>query len=407
MLYLGIDLHRKQMTVSLRNDSGEVVLRRQVSTRPQKVEVFLEEVHGQGACESGAYVVILEVCGFQDWLVQRLQQDTCCRDVIVVQPMKRSSKKTDRRDANALSELLWSNRDRLLRGDRVQGVRRIHIPSEEEQQDRQLTQVRDRLVRKRTQTLNQIHKLLRRHNLEWERPTKTFQTQKVRQWLKTLALPPLERLLLDQLLVQGERWDEQMAQVEEQIGKRFASNPNAQLLATIPGVSQFMALAIACRIGPIERFPRGRSLANFFGLTPRSCSSGESQRLGSITKEGSRLVRFLLAQAVVSLLRRDGEMRGWYKEIKRRRGSKIARVAVMRRLAVIIWHLLTKREAWQPGSRPKPQRRREDPAAACVPVDRQAVLSGSLSATASEAAAKSTGSSSLLFRGREVAPCQA
>jgi len=172
-------------------------------------------------------VVILEVCGFQDWLVQRLQQDKCCRDVIVVQPMKRSSKKTDRRDANALSELLWSNRDRLLRGDRVQGVRRIHIPSEEEQQDRQLTQVRDRLVRKRTQTLNQIHKLLRRHNLEWERPTKTFQTQKVRQWLKTLALPPLERLLLDQLLVQGERWDEQMAQVEEQIGKRFASNRNA------------------------------------------------------------------------------------------------------------------------------------------------------------------------------------
>jgi len=79
----------------------------------------------------------------------------------------------------------------------------------------------------------------------------------------------------------------------------------------------------------------------------------------------------------------------------------------MRRLAVIIWHLLTKREAWQLGSRPKPQRRREDPAAACVPVDRQAVLSGSLSATATEAAAKSTGSSSLLFRGREVAPCQA
>jgi len=178
MLYLGIDLHRKQMTISLRNQAGDVLLRRQVSTRPEKVNEFLEEVHDLGADDGGSYVAIVEVCGFHDWLVKRLQADGACRDVVVVQPMKRSRKKTDRRDANALSELLWVNRERLLRGDRVQGVRRIHLPSEEEQQDRQVTQQRDRLVRKRTQTINQIRKILRRHNLEWERPTKTFQTQK-------------------------------------------------------------------------------------------------------------------------------------------------------------------------------------------------------------------------------------
>jgi hypothetical protein len=103
----------------------DAVLRRQVSTRWKKVDEFLEQVHQEGAPNEESYVAILEVCGFHDWLVKRLQVDGRCHDVLVVQPMKRSSRKTDRRDAHSLSELLWINRDRLLRGDRAQGVRRI------------------------------------------------------------------------------------------------------------------------------------------------------------------------------------------------------------------------------------------------------------------------------------------
>jgi transposase len=408
MLYLGIDLHRKQMTVSLRNQTGDVVLRRQVSTRPKKVEEFLEQLHQLGTNDGGSYVAILEVCGFHDWLVKRLEADCPCRDVVVVQPMKRSKKKTDRRDASQLSEVLWVNRDRLLGGGRAQGVRRIHIPSESEQEDRQLTQLRDGLVRKRTQTINQIRKILRRNNLEWELPTKTFQTQKVRRWLTTLVLSDTERLTMDQLLAQWDMWKEQIEAVDRRIDVRFEMNDDAQLLATIYGVSRFIGLAIACRIGPIDRFPRGRSLANFFGLTPGSRSSGERQRLGSITGEGSGLVRFLLAQVVVNVLRRDATMRAWYKKIKRRRGSKIARVAVMRRLAVIMWHMLTKHEAWRPGilarrGRPDPC----DAAAELGTVDRDALLAPYLEAAAAKAVGKSTGSSSLLFRiTEEVESCQ-
>ena len=85
--------------------------------------------------------------------------------------------------------------ERLLRGERVHGVRTVQVPSEEEQADRCVTQVRERLVRRRTQTLNQIHKILRRRNLEWERPTKTFQTVKVRRRLKTLPLAPIDRVV--------------------------------------------------------------------------------------------------------------------------------------------------------------------------------------------------------------------
>jgi len=78
-----------------------------------------------------------------------------------------------------------------------------------------------------------------------------------------------------------------------------------------------------------------------------------TQRLGSITKEGSRVARFLLGQMVLHVLRKDGAMRNWYRQIRRRRGSKIARVAVMRRLATIIWHMLRKQEGYQCGGPPR------------------------------------------------------
>jgi hypothetical protein len=158
-----------------------------------------------------------------------------------------------------------------------------------------------------------------------------------------------------------------------------------------------MGLSIACRIGPIERFPRGRSLANFFGLTPGSRSSGDQQRLGTITKEGSRLVRFMLGQLVLHMLRRDARMRAWYKRIKHRRGSKIARVAVMRRIAVIMWHMLSKREAYEYGGAPQPGRRSEDPRHAMEDTDRQEALAAWPGPAGPPASldATSTGSSSL------------
>jgi transposase len=227
------------------------------------------------------------------------------------------------------------------------------------------------------------------------------------QWLKTLQLEPMDRLAMNQLLVQWQLWEEQLAAVDERIIERFVANPHAQLLATMPGVSMFIAVAIACRIMPIERFPHGRSLANFLGLTPGSRSSGDTERLGSITKVGSRMVRFLLAQVILHLLRRDRTVRTWYQRIKRRRGSKIARVAVMRRTATIMCRMLRTGQPWQPGRVrvAKPAAAISDPRPLDQPWVRRTVLSA-LSASEAEPADSSTGSSSL-STGEEVAPCPA
>jgi transposase len=351
MLYLAIDQHRKQLTVNLRQEDGGVLLRRQVSTRWPDVRAFLADVQARSAA-AGGYLVIVEVCGFNDWLLELLHEYGA-REVVLLHPEKPSRQKTDRRDANRLGELLWLNRLRLSAGQRVQGLRRVVLPTAADRQDRRLTTLRWRAGRERTRLLNRMKQLLRKHNLEQHSPAKGIRTRKAQQWLAQLALPPLDRWELDQLLRQCRVVEAERQALQEQIQQRQAQHPVAALLATLPGAGAFTALALACRIGAIDRFPRPRSLANYWGLTPGCRNSGEvRQRLGSITKEGSALARFVLGQMVLHVLRRDGRLRAWYKEIRRRRGSKIGRVAVMRRLATIIWQMVKHQQPYHSGGRP-------------------------------------------------------
>jgi transposase len=152
--------------------------------------------------------------------------------------------------------------------------------------------------------------------------------------------------------------------VSRLIHRRAERHPTVKLLRTLPKIGEYTALALWAHIGPIARFPRARSLANYFGLTPGCRNSGESDRPGSITKAGHRLVRFLLAQAVVHALRCDPGLRSWYRQVKRRRGAKVARVAVMRRLCEALWHMLSKQEPYRPVGSAEPTKRSKTACAA-------------------------------------------
>jgi transposase len=357
MLYLAIDQHRKQLTVNLRDEEANVLLQRQVSTRWQAVREFLQDIQERGR-QAGGWMVIVEVCGFNDWLL-KLVVEYGAHEIVLLQPEDRQRQKTDRRDANRLGELLWLNRQRLAAHLRVQGMRRVVIPSGDDRLDRHLTSLRWGIGRERTRLLNRIKGLLRRHNVEQECPTKGIQAQKARRWLRQLALGELDRLELDQLLARWEALEPERAALEAKLRERQAGNRAAALVATIPGMAAYTSLALACRVGEVSRFPRPRSLANYWGLTPGCRDSGEAkQRLGSITKQGSALARFVLGQAVVHVLRKDAVLRQWYKGIKRRRGSKIARVAVMRRLTTAIWHMLRKQQPYVLGGPPARSQRR-------------------------------------------------
>ena len=211
MLYLGIDQHARQITISLRDEGGDVVQARQVSTQPEKVHAFFQPLTRERLTAGASFVAVLEVCGLNDWLIGMLHEYRCHK-VILIQPDDRKKCKTGRRDAAGLSELLWVNRERLLQGKPVRGLRQVDIARSTDQENRRLTTLRKDAGQARTRLVNQVRHILRRHNLQWQMPTKRFPTKAAIAWLKQLALPEIDRLEMDHLLadleqVQGRRQD--------------------------------------------------------------------------------------------------------------------------------------------------------------------------------------------------------
>ena len=182
MLYLGIDQHAKQLTVSLRNEVGDVVHARQVSTEPSRVREYLDSL--KKLTPSG-FLAIVEVCGFNDWLLKLLPEYGCVKAVLI-QPEKKRRIKTDRRDAKELSELLWTNRERITKGLPVRGVRQVVMPTLIDTENQRLTLVRLQISRQHARIVNQVRHILRRHNLQWSMQTKTFPSKKALLCLNTL-----------------------------------------------------------------------------------------------------------------------------------------------------------------------------------------------------------------------------
>jgi Transposase and inactivated derivatives len=358
MLYLAIDQHKAQLTINLRNEDGDIVQKDQISTDHAAINDFFTKLSKKARKHRG-FMAIVEVCGFNDWLLEKLKKANCS-EIVVIQPDHSSNKKTDKRDANALGELLWNNRKRLLGGKRPNGIHRIFPADPSDAQVRQLSNFRQHLVAQRTKIINKIKGIINKHNMAQDAPTELYHTQKFRKWMTDVSLPIVDRFEVNTHLESWKLLDKQILEVEGELVKRSETNPNLFRLTAIPGISAMGAITLLARIGDIKRFNNPNSLANYFGLTPGCHNTAGKQRLGGITKTGSPIARQVLNFAVIHVVRKDPEMKAWYKKIKSRSGSKTARVAVMRKLATIIWRMLRWEKPYQfrydpPKSEAKPK----------------------------------------------------
>jgi transposase len=121
--------------------------------------------------------------------------------------------------------------------------------------------------------------------------------------------------------------------LEEEVEKR----PIARRLMTHPGVGVLKALAFELVIGTPERFACGKQIASYVGLVPTEESSGDRRRLGHISKQGNALLRFLLVEAAQVTVRSQPQWRSKFFHLALRRGRKIAKVAMARKLAVHLY----------------------------------------------------------------------
>ena len=237
--------------------------------------------------------------------------------------------KTDDRDAEHLLDLLLAGR-----------FPRIWVPSLAERDLRQLLVHRDKLVRTRTALKNQLHALAisqgvcRRGRL-W--------SARGRAELLSLTLLPWATRRRQDLLQWLERLDAAPSELDQAVEQTAQARPEVALLRTHPGVGAVVGLAFVLTVGPVERFRNTRKLVSYLGLNPREHSSGGHQHLGSISKQGNSMLRWLLVQAAQTAARFDPELRRTYQRLKFRHASGVAKIAIARRLAVRMYWMLRQR----------------------------------------------------------------
>jgi len=215
----------------------------------------------------------------------------------------------------------------------------IWVPSWENRDLRQLLWHRHRLVQARTRIMNQLQAIARNEGL---RCKKGLWRERGRQQLESYPLAPWASRRRRDLLELLDRLNPSIAELSQAIEQEAEKHPEARRLMTHPGVGPLTALAFALIIGKAERFQRGKQIASYLGLVPLEKSSGNRRRLGHITKQGSSMVRFLLVEAAQVTVRSLAEWRSKYVHLMMRRGRKIAKVAMARRLAVALYWMWRK-----------------------------------------------------------------
>jgi len=136
-----------------------------------------------------------------------------------------------------------------------------------------------------------------------------------------------------------------IAELTQAIEQEAEKRSEVQRLMTHPGVGALTALAFVLIIGEANRFGCGKQIASYLGLVPAEDSSGERRRLGPISQQGNSLLRFLLVEAAQVTVRSLPPWRSKYAHLMMRRGRKIAKVAMARRLAVRLYWMW--RREWE------------------------------------------------------------
>jgi transposase len=163
-----------------------------------------------------------------------------------------------------------------------------------------------------------------------------------RKWLDGLPLPVEERAILGRLITEFERVSRQLAEIDKVVAQQALDDARARRLMTIPGVSSVVAATVLASIGDVSRFPTPQKLSSYFGLTPKIRQSGDQPaRHGRISKQGNGAVRKMLVEAAWSAKTAPGPLRAFFVRVQAKRGAAAAAVATARKLAVMIWHVLS------------------------------------------------------------------
>ncbi len=322
MDHVGIDLHKWESQICIQTELGEVIEQRIRTSRERFEAVFGGRPRAR---------ILVEASTESEWVARALEE--LGHEVVVADPnyapmyATRSRRvKTDRRDATTLADAC-----------RLGAYRPAHRASDRQRHLQAELAVRDVLVRTRVRCVGLTRALMRRHGLRI--PAGRVDGFAAR--VEAMGLGPEPRGEVAPMLALLERASEELRVADRRIGARVAEDALLQRLCTVPGVGAVTATAYVATLDCGDRFAGPHQVESYLGLVPSERSSGERQHRGRITKAGNHRVRWLLVEAawgIVRSRRADAEpLQRWAQRIARRRGPRVAVVALARKLSGILY----------------------------------------------------------------------
>lgn len=331
--YAGIDVSLEVSSVCVVDDKGQVLREAKVASDPESLIRWFAEhslAHAEIGLEAGPLSQWLYAGLAAAGLTVTLLETRRVRDAVRTMPVK-----TDRKDARIIAELM-----------RVGWAHPVHCKSLSSQEIRTLLAARKTLQSKRIDIELSLRGLLRGFGLKVGRTSPARFATRVRELTAGHAV--LERVA-DALLAARAALDKEFRDLDRHVRQLARQHPHARLAMTAPGVGALVALSFVAGIDDPARFASSRDVGAHFGLTVRKYQSGERDINGRISKCGDRSVRTMLYEAAHVILTRPAVAKGTRLKawglggpggLQRRKGAGKAKIAVARKLAVILHRML-------------------------------------------------------------------
>jgi transposase len=328
MNFIGVDLHKKSITVCVMDQNRKVLARKTLAcTQTKEIVEFCRQFR--------PFKVVLEATASYPWFVELMEP--LAEKVVLANPKKlrviaESTKKTDRLDAQILAEFLV-----------LDMIPESYQPTPRQRQHRALVRHRQYLQGRITSVRSKIRHILSNYNADRK---DLFAASCGLAYLKEVRLSDVDRFVIKQLWAE---WQDHLAQrlaVSKKLKAFVAKAPQREaeareILMTAPGVGPVTAEVVLSELGDISRFRNAKTVCAYAGLVPVVRQSGERKSKDMrITKEGSGLLRWALVEAAWRLVGKSPKWAALFSRLRHRSGKKRAIVAVARKLLCVLYAML-------------------------------------------------------------------
>lgn len=347
-LSIGCDAHKHYSQLEVQDAAGQVLDRVRLNHQPGAVASFFARF-------PGGTPVALESVGNWYWIADEIEAAGCLP--LLTNPAKAKLlmghvNKTDKLDASGLATLL-----------RLGSLPSVWLPPAELRDQRELPRTRMAMCAWRTSIKNRIHSLLSKYALSPEEGVSVF-SQRGRTWLEATIsrLPPETGRCLGQHLKLLDFLSLHISELEERIREQISLTTTMQLLKSLPGVGDILAIVIEREVGAIDRFPSAPQFCSYSGTTPRVSSSGGKTRYGRMRTESNQYLKWAFIEAANAVSAHHAQ-RGWltrhcsrlYLRVRGRKGASVAIGAVARHLAESAFWVLKRNEPYKEPTKVSPR----------------------------------------------------